>query len=89
MRQRYQAREIFGALTDIGPRFINAFAIRGQDRENGSARGARNPDAKVLREKESKAKTEAQKARPGLITFTDAPQMENGLAGYAVVCKGV
>jgi len=44
-------------------------------------------DAALLEEEDEEAKSEAEKARPGISMFTDRSRMENGAAGYAVVLK--
>ena len=78
-------RSLVGAPTDIGRRPMNALAYAGATESTVLLEEPETLDAALLQEEEEEAKMEAEKARPGLTTYTDGSRMEDGVAGCAVV----
>jgi len=85
-----QAREVVGALTEIGRRLKNALAYGGQTERTVLLEEPETLDAELLQEEEAEAKAAAEGTRPGLTMFTDGSRLDDKATGYAVVWrKGV
>ena len=76
-----------GATTEIGRRLKNTLAYGCQTESAVLLEEPATLDAELLQEEEAAAKVEAERARPGLTTFTDGSRLDNGASGYAVVWK--
>jgi len=82
-----QAREIEGAMVAIGRRLTNALAYGGRTESIVRLEEPETLDGELLKEEESEAKAEAEKARPGLVVCADGSRVGDEAAGCAVVWK--
>jgi ribonuclease HI len=79
-----QAREVVGAVSEIGKRLKNALAYRGRTETTVLLEEPEALDAETIQEDEKSAKTEAERTRPGITMFTDGSRLDDGATGYAV-----
>jgi len=83
-----KARRIVGADTAIGKRLATALQYTWTETEETVLlEDPESFDAELIQEDREEAKKEAEKARPGLVMFTDGSRMESGAAGYTVAWK--
>jgi len=83
-----KARRIVGADMAIGKRLATALQYTWTETEETVLlEDPESFDAELIQEDREEAKKETEKARPGLVMFTDGSRMESGAAGYAVAWK--